>query len=153
MTPGSLPRAISSATRAVRPSGDGAVGERGQGAGDLGEAPGAAEVGERYEERGAGAGDAQAVGEIGGAVGGHLGEDPGEGGLRRHVEGRAQPLRLAPDEAGEEGRAARRALEERAGGRGEVGEAGGDVGDLGLVVRTRGAGDAVGQRRGHQRPS
>ena len=130
---------------------DGAVGEPAERRGDIGEIPGAAEIGERDQERGAAAGDAQRVGEGGDAVGGHGGENGGEDALGRLGERGAQPLGLALDQAGEEGRAAGGAFEERAGRAGQVGEGGGDVGHEREVVRARRARDAVGEGAGHRR--
>ena len=95
---------------------------------------------------------AEAVGE-GGAFRGHGGEDVGEGLLGGRVEGGAEPVRLAPDQAGEKARAAGGAFEERARRRGEVGEAGGDLGPVRRIVRARRADDALGEASGHQRPS
>ena len=93
----------------------------------------------------------KAVGERGGAFGGHGGEDLREARLGGRVEGGAEPVRLALDEAGEEGRAAGGAFEELARRAGEVAEAGGDVGQLAGVVRARAADDAVGEGARHRR--
>ncbi len=124
----------------------GAVGERGQGRGDPVEVPGAAEVGERDQERGAAAGDAQAVGEGGCAVGRHLGEDAGHRRLRRYLERRLEPVGLTRDQPGEEGRAAGRALEQRPHRLGLAAEAVADRRQLRCVVRARRPHDAVGER-------
>ena len=66
------------------------------------------------------------------------------------VERGAQPVGLALDQAGEEGRAAGGAFEERAGRAGQVGEGGGDSAPSGRVVRARRAADAVGEGAGHR---
>ena len=157
MTPGSLPRAISSADEGGEAEVDGAVGERGQGAGDLGEVPGAAEVGEGDEERGAALGDAQAVGERGRGLGRHLGEDRGERRLGRGRERLLEPVGLAGDQAGEEGRAAGGAFEQgadRLGLRGEaVGGVGGLAGSWGRGARTmRSARTVINGLRAGRRP-
>src|SRR5690606_25965783 len=66
-------------------------------------------------------------------------------------ERRAQPVRLALDEAGEEGRAAGGSLDERPRRAGQVAEAGGDLRHPVRVVRARRAADALGEGPGHGR--
>ena len=130
-----------------QPELDGAVGEGAEGAGDLGEAPGAAEVGKCDEEGGAAAGDAQAVGE-----GGSLRRAWRRGCRRRRPRGAGRaPARsqsasrwMRPARKPEQPAAPSRSA--RTGGARSAKRAA-ISGELRRVVRPRAAGDALGEAR------